>query len=248
MLRRRSRSTWRTRTDPVRGREHALREEVGYWRHWLQSKGGKWSAEYSYRFDPAAEIADPALREIVAGVPQEEVSILDVGAGPVSIVGYRFPGKRIALVAVDPLADEYDVLLDAAAVAPPVRVARADGERLVEELGRDRFDVAYARNALDHAVDPARIVESMFGVVRPGGHLVLRHVRNEAVRQAYVQLHQWNFDLRDDRLVAWRPGSELDLTAMFAGRAEIRSHVEPAEDNEPFEWIVSVVRKPSHSS
>jgi len=235
--------SWRTRTDPVRGRKHALREEVGYWRDWLANAGGKWAAEYAYRFDPAAEVADPALRELLAASPRDEVSVLDVGSGPVSTVGYRVPGKSIALVPVDPLADEYDRLLARAAVVPPVRVLRADGEHLLEQLGRDRFDIAYARNALDHAVDPLAIIENMVAVVRPGGNILLRHVRNEAVRQAYVQLHQWNFDRHDGHLVAWRPGETTDVTAALAGRADVRCYLEPAEEDGATEWVVCVIHR-----
>jgi SAM-dependent methyltransferase len=232
---------WRARSDPVRGRRHALREEVDYWRRWLATRGGKWPEEYAHRFDPSAEIADPALREVIANVPTDEVSILDVGSGPASTVGCTFPGKTIALVAVDPLADIYARLLEEAGVSPPVRVSRAEGERLLDRFGRARFDIAYARNSLDHAVDPAPVIDNMLAVVRPGGHVVLRHVRDEAVRQGYVQLHQWNFTVRDDRLVVWRPGHETDLTAALAGRADVRCHVEPnAEDAED---IVCVMEK-----
>ena len=234
---------WRTRSDPVRGRRHALREEVGYWRDWLMTRGGRWSEEYAYRFDPSSEVADSALREVIADLPQGEVSVLDVGSGPASMVGYRFPGKAIALVAVDPLADEYDRLLEDAHLVPPVRARRMEGERLLEEFGTARFDVAYARNALDHAVDPALIVENMLAVVRPGGYVVLRHVRNEAVRQAYVQLHQWNLDHNDGRLIAWRPDRETDLTASLAGRAEVKCYVESSDEDQSIEWIVCVMRK-----
>jgi SAM-dependent methyltransferase len=227
---------WRTRSDPVRGRRHALREEVGYWDDWLAAKGGKWHEEYAYRFDPSAEVADPALRDVLAQLPEDQIAVLDVGAGPASIVGCRFPGKTIVLVPVDPLADRYDRLLEQANVAPPVRVIRAEGERLLEKFGPDAFDIAYSRNALDHAIDPPLIVDNMLAVVRSGGYVVLRHVRNEAVSQAYVQLHQWNFDQRDGHFVIWRPGQETDMTLRLAGRAEVNPFVES-------EWIVCVIRK-----
>jgi SAM-dependent methyltransferase len=104
-------------------------------------------------------------------------------------------------VATDPLAGAYDRSMRQAGVTPPVRTIALDGERLVEHFGADRFDIAYARNAIDHALDPARIIEQMLGVLRPQGHVVLRHVRNEARRQDYVQLHQWNFDQQDGDLI-----------------------------------------------
>jgi SAM-dependent methyltransferase len=235
-------SRWRARKDPVRGRRRALREEVGYWRDWIATSGGKWPDEFAYRFDPSSEVSDAVLRAAIAGTSNDTVSIIDVGSGPASMVGSVFPGKKLALVAVDPLADEYNRLLDEFGIAPPVRPTRAEGEHLLETFGPDRFDLAYSRNALDHAVDPVRIIENMVGVLRPGGSAVLRHVRNEGVRNAYVELHQWNFDTRDDHLIAWRPGVEVDITTRLAGRAEVECSLDEAEDAAHAQ-VVARVRK-----
>jgi len=173
---------------------------------------------------------------------QPEVSILDVGAGPASTVGCRFPGKVLHVSAVDPLAKSYDRLLNKTGVIPPVRTEPLEGERLVERFGHDLFDIAYARNALDHAVDPAVILENMLEIVRPGGYVVLRHVRNEAVRQAYVQLHQWNFDQRDRHFVVWRVGHETSVTDQLTGRADVTCYTEPSDET-GVDWVVCVIRK-----
>jgi SAM-dependent methyltransferase len=227
----------------VRGRRRALREEVDYWRQWLAARGGKYAEEYAYRFDAHAEVADPALRKVLSDIPQREVSILDVGAGPASTVGCRFPGKALTVVAVDPLARHYDRLLATARVVPPVRTQRVAGEELVQRFGPAHFDIAYSRNALDHAVDPAVIVERMLEVVRPGGHVVLRHVRNEAIREAYVQLHQWNLDERHGQFVIWRAGHETNVSEALAGRAEVTCSTEPCRELPGEEWLVCVIRK-----
>jgi SAM-dependent methyltransferase len=234
---------WGIPDGSIRGRREALREETDYWDRWLSTKGGKWAHDYRYRVDPSAEVADPALRLILQSLPQDRIAILDVGAGPVSAVGYRFPGKALALTAVDPLADEYDRLLAAHRLAPPVRTEPVEGEKLLERFGAERFDVAYARNALDHASDPLVIVENMLGVVSSRGYVVLRHVRNEGLRQGYVQLHQWNFDEREGRLLVWRPDEETDLTEMLAGRAKVECALEPSEEGEPDYWVVCTMRK-----
>jgi SAM-dependent methyltransferase len=242
-LSRRGDRVWRRRTDPVRGRRHALREEVEYWERWLATSGGRWSEEYARRLDADAEIGEPFIREILAGSSEARVSILDVGAGPVSAVGYRFRGRSVSLTAVDPLADEYERLLANAGVTPPVLTERVDGEALLERFGPDCFDIAYSRNALDHAVDPLAIINNMFSVVRPGGHVVLRHVRNEALRQGYVQLHQWNFDDRGGRPVIWRPDRYVDLTSALRGQADVQCRVEAAEGGDDFEWAVWLITK-----
>jgi SAM-dependent methyltransferase len=216
---------WRVRTDPVRGRHRALDEESGYWSDWLAGRGGKWADEFTRRFDPEAEVDDPALREVLAMLPPG-ARVLDVGAGPASTVGTRFEGKPIELVAVDPLAEQYERSLAREGLVPPVRTQPIAGEELTARLGSERFDIAYSRNALDHAVDPAVIVDEMVGVVRPGGIVVLDHVQNEGERNGYEQLHQWNFDVAEGHLVVWRSDRSVDLTERLHDRADVRCRVE----------------------
>jgi SAM-dependent methyltransferase len=227
----------------VRGRRRALKEEIGYWEGWLASRGGRYADGFAYLFDPNGEVADSALRAVLAGLKKGEqgtAEILDVGAGPASTVGQRFRGELVVVTAVDPLADNYRRLLLEYGLEPPVWTERLEGERLVERFGRERFDVAYARNALDHAVDPVVIVENMLEVVRKGGYVVLRHVRNEAVRQRYTQLHQWNFDERAGELVVWRPGEEISLSERL-GTAAVSCHVEANAT-----WVIVVIAKLRH--
>ena len=215
----------------------------------MSTAGGKYQEEFAYRFDPAAEVEDPMLREVIAGMERPQISILDVGAGPASTVGHRCDGTAVEVVAVDPLADSYNELLDQAGLVPPVRTETLEGERLVERFGPDRFDIAYSRNALDHAVDPVLIVEQMVAVVRPGGHVMLRHARNEAVHQDYVQLHQWNFDERHGAFIVWRAEEETNITERLAGLAAVACRRDLAEDEDPseeeFGWILCVISKPA---
>jgi SAM-dependent methyltransferase len=235
---------WRTRSDPVRGRRRALKEEIGYWDQWLATRGGKYADEFAHRFDPTSEVADPALRMVLAELEKQApgtLSILDVGAGPVSTVGHRLGGRAVVVSAVDPLANYYRRLLLEHGLEPPVPTEHLDGERLIERFGSGYFDVAYARNSLDHAVDPSAIIENMLQVVRPGGYVVLRHVRNEAVRQRWTQLHQWNFDERGGELVVWRSDAEISLVDRLAP-ATIRCYTE-ASDEPDVTWVVGVIAK-----
>jgi SAM-dependent methyltransferase len=239
---------WKVRSDPLHGRRHALAEEAGYWRDWIRNRGGRWRADFEYRFDREAEVDDPLLRGVLGETGAAGVSILDVGAGPVSFVGQRYEGVPLKVVAVDPLADKYNRLLDSAGLEPPVRTEQVAGERLLERFGAEKFDITYARNALDHAIDPVVIIEQMITVVRPGGYVVLRHRTNEAEQQGYIQLHQWNFDAREGELIVWRPSHETNVSARLAGRADVTCHREATNaEAEPDEadpgWCVCVIRK-----
>jgi SAM-dependent methyltransferase len=198
-----------------------LRTEVDFWADWLAGAPGteQWAADRARRLDPTAEIEDPLVVAELERIAASDVAILDVGAGPLTALGYRYPGKRITLVAVDPLATEYDRLLDRCGLDPPVRTILVSGEELSERFGSARFDIAYAVNALDHSADPLEIISNMVAVVRPGGAVLLRHKRNEGQSAHYCGLHQWNFDAVEGDLVLWNNAVRLDVGAALAERA-----------------------------
>jgi SAM-dependent methyltransferase len=212
---------WRTRTS----------SEVDFWAGWLAGAPGteQWANDREARLDPDTTIRDPLVRAELERNPAEEVSILDVGAGPVTWLGYRYPGKKLTIVPVDPLADEYDRLLRDARLDPPIRTVRVAGEGLVEHFGSRRFDIAYATNSLDHSADPLTIISNMAAVVRAGGVVLLRHKRNEGDSARYGGLHQWNFDVVDDGLLVWNNAVQVNVGAALEGRAVTTAWISEGE-------------------
>jgi SAM-dependent methyltransferase len=212
---------WRTRTS----------SEVDFWAGWLVGAPGteQWASDRESRLDPDTEIRDPLVRAELERNPAEEVSILDVGAGPVTWLGYRYPGKKLTIVPVDPLADEYDRLLRDAKLDPPIRTIRVAGEALAEHFGSRRFDIAYATNALDHSADPFTIISNMVAVVRTGGVVLLRHKRNEGASARYGGLHQWNFDVVGDGLVVWNEVVQVNVGSALEGRAMTTAWISEGE-------------------
>ena len=232
----------RMRRSPTIGRRVALEQEVEFWRNWFATGGLQWPEHYRFCTDPDSEVDDPLLREILAACPQSTVSILDVGAGPITGIGFRYPDKQLAITAVDPLASAYDGILSEHGVEPPVRTLPLHGEQLPDRFRPGSFDLAFARNALDHSVDPLPIIRNMIAVVRRGGHVVLRHVPNEAVTQGYGQLHRWNFDERDGRCIVWRrPGRERDLAAVLGVEVHCTRDLFMG-----YEWICCVIPVAAH--
>jgi hypothetical protein len=73
--------------------------------------------EYKHRFDPDQPLQD-WITEKLSASQGATVSILDVGAGPATLLGKRWKGRTVQITAVDPLADDYNHLLDALGLTP----------------------------------------------------------------------------------------------------------------------------------
>lgn len=213
---------WRLRGRP---------SELAFWRAWLAGAPGaeEWIPDREERFRADAEVRDPLVLAELSRTPQSDVSILDVGAGPVTNLGYRYPGKDLSITAIDPLADDYDRLLEEAGRRPPIRTLALPGEHLVAYFGNHAFDIARAANSLDHSAAPFSIVENMVGVVRSGGVVLLRHARNEGEQERYEGLHQWNFDIADGHLILWNNAARIDVTQALADRARVEATLEGDE-------------------
>ncbi len=160
------------------------------------------------------------------GIDRVDLRIIDVGAGPVSKLGIRYPGKSIEVVPVDPLAQQYERLLRRFGVEPPVRTIEAHGEHLLSRFAPASFDIAYAVNAVDHSYDPMRIIQNMLALVRPDGVVLLRHRLNEGEHERYVGLHQWNFDVRGGDLVIWNHVVSHSVRRALDARADVTAWIE----------------------
>jgi SAM-dependent methyltransferase len=223
--------------------EDSICHEVQFWEDFIASEGRRWNdpeiaADFRTRLDPEALLDEPELLARLGAVPSDDVWILDVGAGPLTVLGKRHQQKSLKIVAVDPLAQEYDRMLARAGIDPPVRTRRCFGDRLLDRFGPEVFDFAYARNCLDHSADPLPIIRNMLAVVKKGRYVVLKHLRNEAERAHYDGLHQWNFDLAQGRPVVWSRIVEHDLLGELAGEA----HVEAGYDGG---WVTCILTKPA---
>src|SRR4029079_8411660 len=177
------------------------------------------------RLDPTTEIRDPLVRGELERLTSEEVSILDVGAGPLTSLGYRYHGRTVIIVPVDPLAADYDRLLGEAGLEPPIRTIGVAGEDLLERFDRGRLYIAYAANSLEHSADPLAIIANMVSVVRPGGVVLLRHKRNEGESARYGGLHQWNFDAAEGRLRLWNDAAEIDVGDALGERVALTASI-----------------------
>ena len=192
-----------------------------------------------------SDVARESVRDCLRQIKAQYVSMIDVGSGPLSTLGTRFPGKHVHLIAVDPLADEYNALLQRRGIDPPVRPIPCAGEDLLDHFAPASFHIAFSENALDHAADPVRVIRNMFELVKPAGFVILDHGRNTGEYAAYGQLHQWNFDERNGRCILWRGTHEHDLVKEFGGAAELHCRLQHAAPGSQERVICVLQRHPS---
>jgi SAM-dependent methyltransferase len=198
-----------------------INHEADFWRRWIDSRGLQWAQDFKARLDPASPL-DDVLADLVQDI--DSPRMLDVGAGPLTNIGKRTVSGQVRLEACDPLAGLYGVLLDRAGIDPPVRTRFATTEDLSAFYEVDTFDCVTCCNALDHSYDPLRGIAEMLRVVKTGGHVVLRHHRNEAVAENYVGFHQWNFDLdKSSRFVIWTSEQEIDVASALPVAAKVEA-------------------------
>lgn len=200
-----------------------LGEEVRFWNAYLKTQGLEWHEDYLRRLDPEAPL-QPHVTELL---PEGDVSILDVGAGPLTKLGKVVEGRRIKITAVDPLADAYDKLLSKYNVTPPVRTTYGQAESLREQFPANHFDLVHAENCIDHSFNPLKAFEQMVEVVKTGCYVFARHEINEGENEGYAGLHQWNFFTeRGEFLIGNRAGRPLNVSERLRDRAEVQCEVE----------------------
>lgn len=196
--------------------------ELAFWDRWLSLKGGTHAADYANRTNPTLPV-DHFLEFILERLRQNPIRLLDVGAGPLSCLGKVSQHTKLDIVAIDPLADFYEDMLHKSGVVPLVQTQFGLGEDLTLQFNSGEFDVVHCQNALDHSLDPLRVLLQMLHVCRIGGYVMLRHAHNEAQHEQYKGFHKWNLTNEGQAVVIWSPEIKHNLTESFGpfARSEV---------------------------
>lgn len=212
-------------------------QEARFWENWVKTGGSHWPRDFEARL--RADRMFPAnLESLLPAV--ETINVLDVGAGPMTVLGTRSAGRSMQIVATDPLAGLYEHILTTHGVMPPVPTVFATAEDLSAFFGSSRFDLVHCQNALDHSFDPVRGITEMLRVVKVGGNIVLLHQTNEAEWEHYVGLHQFNFDKKDGRFYIWNRKSGVFPEENIQCGAVFETRIHPSARS-----IIVVIRKTS---
>lgn len=217
-------------------------DEIDYWARYIGTDGAEYPDDFQFRLrnDTLISSRDDHLANMISRVISQEISILDVGSGPLTNLGKQVLGKSITITACDPLADIYNRLIERRGLTAPVKTTFADAENLSHFFLPQSFDVVHCANALDHSYDPLSAIIEMLKVVKPGGFIKLGHFENEAVSENYHGLHQWNFTERSGDFVIWNREQDVSLTSFFEGAAFVDAARYPQE---PKHWISVIIRR-----
>jgi len=124
----------------------------------------------------------------------KSVDILDVGSGPISVAGSSdLTGAfQVNRTCHDPLGNFYADLLNRNGIESPKYIS-CPAEDLSAHTDGKSFDYIFCRNALDHASSAPDAIKSIYGILKKGGIIRLRHYTNEAIYANYSGFHRWNF-------------------------------------------------------
>lgn len=201
-------------------RQDGERLELAFWERWFVSKGSEWPDEYRSRINPETPIAGEH-RKILESLGLSLVKILDVGSGPLSVIGRTHPSIQIDLLPVDPLADGYRGMLERHGIPMILAPQAVAAEKLSEAFGNRTFDWVHAQNCIDHSADACQAIRQMIAVCAPGGIVTLLHEENEAEREGWRGFHRWNFAwTQGDMLITGMKCSDR-LSNLLEGKAKI---------------------------
>jgi ubiquinone/menaquinone biosynthesis C-methylase UbiE len=173
-----------------------LHSEIDFWNRWVATKGLQWKEDYLYRINLNSEVTG-FLREVLQTVNvNENYKILDVGAGPITILGKFYNGIKLNITAVDALAESYNNI-NWQDNKPEIITQYCETEKLSETFEENSFDLVHARNTLDHHYDVIESFKNMLYVTKKGGLIIISHTENEANNRKWDGLHKWNFFLED---------------------------------------------------
>lgn len=127
--------------------------------------------------------------------------ILDIGAGIVTSLGTNIGRSTLDITAVDVLADGYNELLETYNLAFPIKTLQGTFEKIVDQFGENVFDFVYSNNSLDQCVRPIHALWNMIRACKPNGYIFIKVYENEATRNNYKGLCQWDFCILNGKLL-----------------------------------------------
>lgn len=155
---------------------------------------------------------------------KKEVTIAELGAGPICTIGNSWKDVKVKIYASDILQDEFAPWWERYNAIPIISVEYQDMEHLT--YPDEFFDIVHCVNAIDHTRDARQALKEILRVCKPGGWIYLRHYSNQ--RKRYRGMHEWNIDIIDGECTFSGPKEKFLLSAFGNFKTSI---VETPKDN-----------------
>lgn len=182
--------------------DNHLNDEIAYWESMIAETfhNKEWVDGFKVRCQ-GKNIFPQHLRKYLKDI--NSTKILDVGSGPATVLGGSIDDICLNITAIDPLADEYNLLFSKYARKNFITPLNCEAELLHKIFKPRSFDFVYSRNALDHSHNPILAIQSMINACTHNGIVFFENVINEGVNEGFKGLHQWNFMPASGDLVIW---------------------------------------------
>lgn len=198
--------------------------EIRYWKLKIRQLVAE-EPEYIRNITNPDRQIDSLFTSMITHDDQSHVRILDVGSGPLPIIPKNWEGKVVNVIAIDPLAKEYNRLLRKYHINPSVKATFGEAERLLNFFPGNFFDFIYAANSIDHGYNPVKAITNMIEALKPDSVIYMEHFANEAENENYAGMHQWNFDTEDDAFIVWNLRERHNVSLMFRDVADISCEI-----------------------
>src|SRR5215469_1943304 len=92
---------WRIRREVARSHpkerwQHGLDHEAEFWDRWIATRGLTWPDEYRERIAPDTPL-QAELAKLLQCCPDHELRLLDIGAGPLTVLGKNMLGRKLEI-------------------------------------------------------------------------------------------------------------------------------------------------------
>lgn len=162
--------------------------------------------------------------------PDRRPEVLDLGCGPISLLRWGALNGLMRVSGLDPLLPMYRVILarHGADHLPAMTLENEYAclaEDMADVIAPASFDAVFTNNALDHTMDPERVVVNAGRILRDHGRLIVGVATKEGTRQKWDQFHKTDIWLEGVAPVYCRqdgkarpllaPESHLKLSQVF---------------------------------
>ena len=193
--------------------------ELDFWKRWMETKGLRWQEDFQTRSSSDLQLPEIIEKRLLNGgfYPNSPISILDIGSGPLTLVGSKSSiFNNIQVTPVDPLADFYNDMLIEHQINAPNPTLKGSVESLQHIFEPKSFDFVWSCNSLDHSYDPMSGLFSILSLLKDNGIAAIVFHPKEATHGNYEGLHQWDFFINEnDEFIIERMNMNLNISKLF---------------------------------